>query len=156
MRILGIDPGSVVTGFGVIDVDSSSQKEMYVTSGVIQLKSKDLSSRLVTLYDDLHAIFSEYRPDEVVVEGLFASINWRSSLVMGHARGVILLVVKQYGCGLTELQPRVVKKCISGSGAASKQMVAQMVGHRLNITQVLRVDASDALALALAFREKKY
>lgn len=153
MRIIGIDPGSLITGFGVIDVEGVS--EQYVTSGTICLRAQALSERLEVLYDDLQVIFTQHRPDQVVVEGLFSNINWRSSLVMGHARGVILLVAQQHGCGLTELQPRTVKKCIAGTGSASKQLVAAMVGRRLGLTHALRVDASDALALALSYRANK-
>lgn len=152
MRVLGIDPGSLVTGFGVVDIDESAQIEMYVTSGTIRLKADRLSDRLQILYNDLHSVFEEYRPESVVVESVFANINWRSALIMGHARGVILLVAKQYQCHILELQPRTVKKCITGTGSASKSLVASMVGKRLGLMQELQVDASDALALALSYR----
>lgn len=148
MRIMGIDPGSLCTGFGVVDI--SLNTETYVTSGVINL-SNSLSERLETLFNDLHLVHEKYQPTHVVIEGLFAHINWRSSLVMAHARGVIMLVAKQHGCCFHELQPRVVKKSITGSGSASKQVVAVMVAKRLNIKHVLKIDASDALALALSY-----
>lgn len=152
MRVMGVDPGSRVTGFGIIDLVAQAPHERYVGSGTIRLPSGDLAARLRVLYDDLQAIHEQFQPTHVVVEGLFAHVNWRSALVMGHARGVILLVAQQQGCQISHLQPRSAKKYLTGSGSATKAWVASMVQRRLGLWETIRPDASDALALALAYQ----
>ena len=149
MRVLGIDPGSIVTGFGIIEYHP--HKPQYVTSGTIRLSGK-LSERLVVLHDDLNALFLAYTPKVVVIEGLFSKINWQSAITLAHARGVIMLVSAMHGAEIIEMQPRTVKKTITGSGAASKKLVAYMVSQRLGIPEPARSDASDALALAMSYR----
>ena len=150
MVIMGVDPGSIVTGFGVIHYLPGQRVPVYISSGTIRLSGM-LASRLKVLHEDLTAICEKYQPRVMVVEGLFSKVNWSSALVLGHARGVILLVAEQYCCDIIELQPRTVKKIITGSGAASKKLVSFMVGQRLGIVQPLRCDASDALALAMSY-----
>ena len=150
MRILGVDPGSIVTGFGVIEY--VGQKPVYITSGTIRL-SGPLGVRLKTLFEDLSLVCTTYAPQIVVIEGLFSKINWNAVLTLAHARGVIMLVAQIHGCQIIELQPRSVKKAITGSGSASKKLVAYMVSQRLSIAQPMRADASDALALAMSYNE---
>lgn len=150
MIILGIDPGSVVTGFGVIEVNPRLQPR-YVASGSLRLGSGSLPERLLVLREDLQQIWSHYQPQTVVIEQVFSNINWRTALVMAHARGVILLATAEWGLPILELQPRAVKKMIAGQGGASKAWVQNMVRHRLGIEGELSLDASDALALALAY-----
>ena len=151
MIIMGIDPGSLVTGFGIIDSNPKTGLVNYITSGTIRLKAGPLPGRLHVLYEDLNSLCHEYRPEVMIIESLFVKINWNTALILGHARGVILLVAQQHACEIRELQPRSVKKAITGNGGSSKQVVSFMVSQRLGITQTLRVDASDALALALCY-----
>lgn len=147
---MGVDPGSVVAGFGVIREDDR-KNPLYITSGTIRM-SGPLMDRLGMLYEDLTALCVTYAPQVMVIEGMFSHINWNTALTLGHARGVILLVAKQHHCEVLELQPRTVKKIITGSGAASKALVGYMVSQRLGIVQPERSDASDALALAMSYR----
>lgn len=147
LRILGIDPGSRFTGFGV--VDKRGNQLSHVASGRIATGSGPLAERLEVIFRDLTAIITEHAPRVVAVEGLFHHKNASSALKLGHARGVALLACQLEGLDLHEYQPSVVKQAVTGSGRAEKEQVQQMIKHMLRLRGELALDASDALAVAI-------
>ncbi len=148
MIILGVDPGSHATGFGAI---ATGPVVRMLGGGVIRTKTAaPLPERLLTIHDRLAEAIEEHRPDVVAVENLFNAKNARSSLILGHARGVILLVGARAGCEVAEYAPREVKKALTGNGAAQKEQVRFMVMRLLNLKSEPALDQSDALAVALA------
>lgn len=146
--MLGIDPGSLVTGYGVIDGDRDQVR--YVASGGIRTKSSDpLPERLKTIYDGLTRVIREYGPGEAAVENIFNARNAQSALKLGHARGVALLAVVNAGIPVAEYLPTVVKKAVVGSGHADKEQVERTVEMILGHLCRKGYDASDALAVAI-------
>jgi crossover junction endodeoxyribonuclease RuvC len=148
MIILGIDPGTRRTGFGVIDVTTRIK---VLDSGVIRLaESQSLPLRLATLQLELNALFSKYRPPITVIEQIFFGKNADSAFKLGHARGVCLAVAASYGSQVEEYAAKTVKKAITGNGGADKETVRLIVTRLLNYTPESNdMDVSDALALAL-------
>lgn len=149
MRVLGIDPGSHRTGWGV--VEAAGSRLLYEASGVLTGPRGDveLADRLCGIADGLEALLDELRPDAVAVETLFAAKNFQSALTLGHARGVALLCVARRGVPLFEYAPAVVKRATTGSGRAPKDQVQRMVQLLLGRPESLALDASDALAVAI-------
>ena len=148
MLILGVDPGSQKTGYGIIDYVNKRTK--YVCSGCIVLGVKSLSDRLLKLSETLDRVIKEYRPEYGVVEKIFLGKNAQSALVLGHARGVVLLKIAQFGLPVYEYTPLDVKKTMVGVGRASKEQVQHMVKILLNQRQrSFEEDESDALAVAI-------
>lgn len=148
MRVLGIDPGSRFTGFGVVDQQGS--RLSHVAHGVLRLDSgASLEQRLAAIFRGLCGAADLYRPDCVAVEGVFTFKNARSALILGHARGVALLVAAQRSLTVYEYPPAQVKKSVGAGGASGKDAVARMVKTFLCISEVERSDASDALAVAI-------
>src|ERR1043166_7234504 len=150
MRILGIDPGSVTTGFGVVDYDRG--RLALVAQGSIGTKrGAELPDRLRRIHDELARVVDEHGPHAVAVETPFAGQNVKSLIQLAHARGVVLLVAQRAGVELFEYSPRSVKSAIVGYGAAEKEQVAVMVRRLLPgcMNLVMSTDASDALAIAI-------
>lgn len=150
MRILGVDPGSLTTGFGVIESDRG--KLSLVEQGAIcTRRGAELAERLVTIHEQLVAVIARTRPLAVAVETPFAGQNIKSLIQLAHARGVILLAAQNAGVELFEYAPRSVKSAVVGYGAAEKDQVAKMV--RLLVRGCgdgkISADASDALAIAV-------
>jgi crossover junction endodeoxyribonuclease RuvC len=146
--VLGVDPGSHATGFGVI---STGPVVRMLGGGVIRAgKRASLSERLLTIHRELGAVIDQFRPEAMAVEDLFNARNARSSLVLGHARGVVLLAGAVAGLTVTEYAPREVKKALTGNGAAAKEQVRFMVMRLLALQDSPPLDQSDALAVALA------
>ena len=146
--VLGIDPGSQKTGFGVIQL--SSQKMIYVCSGCIRPKGKDVGQRLCELHEHLHTILKTYQPELIGMEEVFMGSNSKSALTLGQARGVLWLACEQYGVSPQPLAARFVKKCVTGYGQAKKDQVGDMVMSLLGLQQRPQEDAADALAIAMA------
>lgn len=147
VRILGIDPGSRYTGYAVIDVAGTDAQ--VVEHGVVKLPAKQpVMERLKLLDASLRELVDQHRPDEVVVEEVFAAHNVRSALILGQVRGVAI-VSAGAGCPVFEYSARAVKKAVAGYGQADKQQVAQMVKALLKLADTPQQDAADALALAL-------
>lgn len=156
MLILGLDPGTNVTGFGIIkQVNNSFTK---TASGVINLPSqKAIHDRLKIIYDELQKIIKKYKPDEFAIETAFYGKNVQSAMKIGYARGVSVLAAIHNNLPVSEYSPGEVKKAVVGKGRASKEQVAFMVKTILNLKrEKLKLDESDALAIALchAFRIK--
>ncbi len=146
--VLGVDPGSRKTGFGV--VDTSQRKPIYVTSGVIKLPVEaSLATRLNVLFESLVTVISEYQPNEVAIEDIFMNKNAQSALKLGHARGAIMVAAGQCQLPVFEYEARKVKQLVAGSGNADKFAVAHMVQRQLNLPSAPKEDAADALAVAL-------
>src|SRR5206468_2866898 len=126
VRILGIDPGSHRTGWGV--VDAAGTRLRYIASGVISGDDEPLPERLCAIADGLDAVLLEYQPEAAAIEALFAAKNHQGALKLGHARGVAMLCVARRGVALFEYAPAVVKRSTTGSGRADKTQVGRMVG----------------------------
>jgi crossover junction endodeoxyribonuclease RuvC len=148
VRVLGVDPGSRFMGYGV--VEERRGKLVHVAHGVIKVDPEaPLHHRLMVLHAELSGVLRLHKPDAVAVEGVFTFRNARSALVLGHARGVALLAAAQAKLAVHEYPPAKVKRSVGAGGADGKDAVARMVCSLLKIEVIDRVDASDALAVAL-------
>lgn len=149
MRILGVDPGSLVTGYGVIDAEARTLQR--VRSGIVQLHSGDpMPVRLMHIYDALRDVIAATHPDVFSIETAFYGKNVQSTLKLGQVRGVALLAAMHHDLDIREFSPREVKRAVTGSGAASKQQVAAMVRAMLALDEDFsHSDETDGLALAL-------
>ncbi len=147
MRILGIDPGSRVTGFGVIEADA--RKAVYVASGCIRAGGGDFAARLRVIFEGVQAVIAEYAPDEAAIENVFMQRNAGSALKLGQARGAAICALVLRELPVHEYTPAEIKLSIVGRGAASKDQVQHMVSALLVLPSALRADAADALACAL-------
>ncbi len=156
MIILGVDPGTNFTGFGVINFSKNNFNR--VTHGIIKLPpSKTLPLKLEIIYNELDSLIKLYKPDEFAIETAFYGKNVQSAMKIGYARGVSILAAVHNNVPTSEYSPREVKKSIVGNGAASKEQVGFMIRTLLEIKTVkMKYDESDALAIALchAFRLK--
>ena len=148
VRILGIDPGSRATGYGVIDCQG--QALTFVTCGVIRTsEKKPFPERLEEIYEGIVEVIGAYKPQLAGIEDIFTAINPRSALKLGHARGVLILAARQHGLLLEEYSPTVVKQAVAGYGQAPKEQVQQMVRVLLKLAASPSQDAADALAVAI-------
>ena len=147
VRILGIDPGSRLTGFGVIDVEGNRSR--YVTSGCIRISSDDWGQRLGTIFAELGTIIREFNPHEFAVEQVFMHKNADSALKLGQARGAAICAGVAHDLQLSEYAARAIKQAVVGKGGASKEQVQHMVTVLLNLNASPQEDAADALAVAL-------
>lgn len=150
MRILGIDPGTGILGFGVIDLDEKGKVSL-VDAGVIRTPvNQPDSERLVTIYDELHEIITSNKPTVMSVEKLFFSQNVTTAMSVSQARGVVLLCGKQHKLELYEYTPNQIKLAITGHGRADKKQMQEMVRVLLGLKEVPQPDdAADALAAAI-------
>ncbi len=148
--VMGIDPGSVRAGYGILKKEG--HKLVHLENGLIKIrKSGDNGEKLCSLEKELKILISKYSPDIVGLEKLFASKNLKTVIEVAEARGVIRKVVSESGIKLKELAPQTVKMSVTGSGRADKKSVSKMVGLMLNIeTRFIIDDATDALAIAIA------
>jgi len=147
MRILGVDPGTLVTGFGVLEKNGGGYE--VIDFGCVKLSSRDdFPKRLKKIY--LSNVIKRHRPDEFAIEDLFYAQNVKVALKMGHARGVAILAAANHKIPTAEYSPREVKMAVVGNGGASKQQVQKMIQHLLKLQQPPEpIDASDALAVAI-------
>ena len=146
-RILGIDPGSRVTGFGVLDFDGLNPR--YVSSGTVNSASGDFPDRLRQIFSSVQEIVREYQPDIVAIESVFMHKNAGSALKLGQARSAALCATFEFDVDVYEYAPREIKQAITGTGGASKEQVQHMVVRLLQLDGVPAEDAADALAAAL-------
>ena len=148
MRILGLDPGLRHTGWGVIDAVDNRLR--HVANGVVRTSiGPSLAARLVELHEGIAAVIATYGPGEAAVEETFVNRNPTSTLKLGQARGVSLVVAARAGLVVAEYTPNLVKKTVVGTGHASKEQIQLMVGMLLPGTNVTDPDAADALAVAV-------
>ena len=157
MIIFGIDPGTAITGFGVIRTSGNSVA--WVDSGVIKTdKAGRLADKLATIYDGLTEKIRQHAPARVCVEQAFYAKNVHTTLILGHARGVAMLAAKKAGAEVAEYSPREIKKSVVGNGNAAKEQVEYMIKALLAIPKNCdQADAYDALAVALCdFQNYRY
>jgi len=152
-RVLGLDPGSLRTGFGVIDCQAGMER--HVTSGCIDVAGQDMVVRLTRIYSSVAALVVEHRPDVIAIERVFVHRNPDSALKLGQARGVALCAAASLGASVHEYAPRAIKMAITDYGAAGKPQVAQMVRNLLLLEIKLAADAADALAVALCHSQTR-
>lgn len=151
-RILGVDPGTLHCGYAVVEVSSSlgPHKPKYIECGVIELPAKDsIGERLKLLASDLREVIRELQPDELALESAFAGVNVRSALLLGQARGAILLVATEAGLPCAEYPPATIKKTVCGNGRAQKSEVQRVVSWLCKLRTPPPTDAADAVAIAL-------
>lgn len=146
-RVLGIDPGSRVTGYGVID--AAAKGPVLITCGCIRTETESFPARLKQIYDGIYNVALQYRPDELAIEQVFMHKNADSALKLGHARGAAICGVLAAGVPVFEYAAREVKQALVGKGNADKQQVQHMVRVLLGLSGALPIDASDALGVAL-------
>jgi crossover junction endodeoxyribonuclease RuvC len=147
--ILGIDPGSRVTGYGVIEAVAPG-KNRYLECGVLRVDRRaPISDRLVEIAENLREVMAEYTPGCAAIEDVYFHKNPRSALLLGQARGALLLVIAQAGLDVYSYPPAAVKKAVVGRGRAPKAQVAQMVQALCKLQAPPQSDAADALAVAL-------
>ncbi|WP_233407663.1 crossover junction endodeoxyribonuclease RuvC [Marinomonas spartinae] len=146
-RILAIDPGSRITGFGIIDVING--KSIYVTSGCIRLPDNELSVRLKNIFNSVCSLLEEYQPKEFAIEEVFLAKNANSALKLGQARGAAIVAASLQELFVHEYAARRVKQSVVGNGNAEKSQVQAMVQLLLSLPSPPQADAADALAIAL-------
>jgi crossover junction endodeoxyribonuclease RuvC len=149
MRVLGIDPGTMVTGYGV--VDDINGRLSHVTHGTIEGERKDsFPDRLKLIFDGLNKVIEEYKPDYIALEEVFYGKNVKSAIKVGEARGIAILCAALADIPMAEYAPTVVKKAVVGVGSAKKGQVGEMVKVILALSDVpKKYDTSDALAIAI-------
>ncbi len=147
IRVLGIDPGSRITGWGIIDSDGRYSR--HVASGHIRVDRDALPEKLGLIFRAVTAVIDDHQPAEMAIEEVFVSRSAGSALKLGQARGAAICAGVEQGLAVSEYSARFVKQAVVGSGAADKAQVQHMVGVLLNLKQTLQADAADALAVAL-------
>jgi crossover junction endodeoxyribonuclease RuvC len=146
-RILGIDPGSRITGYGIVDQDG--QRMRYVASGCIRTRGDALAERLGIIFDGVSRIIAEFQPGELAIERVFLNKNADSALKLGQARGAAICAGVQQGVVVDEYAAREIKQAVVGTGAASKEQVQHMMCVLLSLQRAPPSDAADALAVAI-------
>jgi crossover junction endodeoxyribonuclease RuvC len=149
--VLGVDPGTAATGYGVVRGEPFGSLSL-IECGVIRTHARDpLPSRLLEIYDDIVALIQRHQPDAMAIEDVFYAKNVRTTVVLGHARGVILLAARQAELPIHEYPPAEIKKAVVGTGAATKEQVQFMVMRLLRLKSAPQPsDAADGTAAALA------
>ena len=149
MRIIGLDPGTRITGYGL--VDSEGSRLSLVQAGTFPApRGAPLEERLASISGQLREVLDEWQPEIAAVEDVFVKINPRAALSLGHARGALMSVLGDRGLAVASLAPASVKRAVAGNGRAGKEQVARMVGAILGTSQEFALDATDALAVAIA------
>lgn len=153
MRLIGLDPGLRLTGWGVIDVEGNRLR--HVAHGVVKVASdRSLAERLTDLFEGVTAILADHQPIEAAVEETFVNVNPGSTLKLGQARGVVMLAPARAGLPVFEYAANLVKKSVVGAGHADKRQVAMMVGRLLPGVEAT-ADAADALAVAICHAHRR-
>jgi crossover junction endodeoxyribonuclease RuvC len=152
--ILGIDPGSRITGYGLIKEEN--RKISYIDSGCIRTSVGELSQRLLEIFNGICQLMENYLPDEVAIEQVFMHQNPSSALKLGHARGAAMVAAASHRLRISEYSAREVKQSVVGYGAAQKEQVKHMVVHLLMLTSPPQSDAADALAIAICHSHMRH
>lgn len=152
MIVLGIDPGTANTGYGVVKSDGRGPATL-LECGVIRTRARDpLPARLHEIYEGVEELIARHKPDALSIEDVFYAKNVRTTVVLGHARGVVLLAAQQRGLDIHEFPPAEIKKAVVGRGGATKDQVQFMVARLLRLKSVPQPsDAADGVAAALAY-----
>ncbi len=159
MKVVGIDPGSLITGYGVIKKHGT--KIIHIDNGIIRPKPKlEFCARLHHIYNNILERINEFKPEVIALEDVFVAKNIKSSIKLGHVRGIAMLAAMTAQVKLAEYTPAQVKQAVVGLGNASKNQVQQMVKAQLKLPEIASEDASDALAVAIchiqSYKMKKY
>jgi len=152
-RIIGIDPGSRVTGFGILDCVQDHAS--YVASGAVKSPKGAFQDRLRLIFSSLQEIVSEYRPQVIAIESVFVHKNAGSALKLGHARAAAICATFDFDLDFFEYAPREIKQAVVGTGSATKEQVVHMVRAMLELDGELSPDAADALAVALCHANRR-
>ncbi len=150
--VLGIDPGSRVTGYGIVQKVNTQLR--YIDSGCIRTSTEDFSQRLLQIFNGICQLMDEYAPTEVAIEQVFTYKNPSSALKLGHARGVAMVACASHRVALYEYSPREVKQSLVGYGGADKIQVKRMVVNLLSLSKDPQSDAADALGIAICHLHK--
>lgn len=153
VRILGLDPGSRVTGFGVVDAGQAGLR--YVASGCIRVGNGAMSARLLEIHRHVTELVDTYAPGEIAIERVFMHKNPDSALKLGQARGAALCGACHAGAPVYEYAPRAIKQTVTGTGAAAKGQVQHMIKALLTLQGRLSADAADALAIAVCHAQHR-
>jgi crossover junction endodeoxyribonuclease RuvC len=160
MKIIGIDPGTIITGYGVIEVTAKPRSSYRVIEfGVIEPgRIHEMSKRLAVIFTRLSAVIERVKPDEFAIETAFYDKSAQSAMKLGGARGVAMVTAELAGLPIAEYAPRVIKKAITGSGNADKKQVEFMIRKILSLksSEVKRADAFDALAIAVTHASRRH
>jgi crossover junction endodeoxyribonuclease RuvC len=147
LRILGIDPGLRITGFGIIEKNGANI--VYIASGCIKSGDADLPGRLKTILENLREVIGKHRPEQIAIEKVFVNVNPASTLALGQARGTAIRAAVDAGLPVSEYTALQVKQAVVGNGHASKDQVQHMVKRLLKLAGAPSADAADALACAI-------
>ncbi|MFV1983196.1 MAG: crossover junction endodeoxyribonuclease RuvC [Thiohalomonadales bacterium] len=147
IRIMGIDPGSRFTGFGIIDIDGNRLN--CKASGNIRVTGDNIPDKLGIIFSNISELFQQYTPDEAAIEKVFMHRNADSALKLGQARGAAITAIVNFKCSIAEYSPTQIKQSVVGKGNATKDQVQHMVKSILNLGSTPQEDAADALAIAI-------
>ncbi|VAW36962.1 Crossover junction endodeoxyribonuclease RuvC [hydrothermal vent metagenome] len=153
-RILGIDPGSRITGIGIIDTDGRNNKVVHFQP--VKCGDGDFPDRLKIIFTDITTIIHKYQPDEVAIETVFMAKNASSALKLGQARGAAICAAVAMDLPVYEYAPKAIKQAVVGKGAAEKTQVQYMVALLLNIKDKIPADAADALAVSICHANSRW
>lgn len=145
--VLGIDPGSRITGYGIIQADKRQHR--YLASGVIQLKDTNTATKLGVIFSELRQIIATYQPEQFAIEQVFMHLNANAAIKLGQARGAAIVAAASANLPVHEYSAKQIKQSVVGYGAAAKDQVQHMVKLLLNLSGIIAVDAADALAVAV-------
>ncbi|MFV2059230.1 MAG: crossover junction endodeoxyribonuclease RuvC [Gammaproteobacteria bacterium] len=147
IRIMGIDPGSRFTGFGIIDIDGN--RSIFQASGHIKVTGDTIPDKLGVIFNNITELLQQYSPDEAAIERVFMHRNPDSALKLGQARGAAITAIVNQNCSVAEYSATQIKQSVVGKGNASKDQIQHMVKSILNLGSTLQEDAADALAIAI-------
>jgi crossover junction endodeoxyribonuclease RuvC len=147
MKIMGIDPGSRFTGFGIIESDGN--RLSYLASGHIKVTGDSIPDKLGVIFSNITELYQQYSPNEAAIERVFMHRNPDSALKLGQARGAAITAIVNQNCSVAEYSPTQIKQSVVGKGNASKDQIQHMVKSILNLTSTIQEDAADALAIAI-------
>ncbi len=149
MRILGIDPGLAIVGYGVVDKEGNAYKTIYYDA-ITTHAHTPIENRIKIIYDEMNLIIEKYKPDVLSIEELFFNNNAKTALAVGQARGVVLLSAVEHNIPIYEYTPLQVKQALTGYGRASKMQIQQMMKSMLGLNEIPKPDdVADALAIAI-------
>lgn len=154
IRILGIDPGSLFTGYGVVDQQGRDLR--HITSGCLRIKGGTFPERLEEIFFGVRALVEEFAPQELAIEQAFVHRNADSALKLGQARAAAICGTLEFKLSIHEYTPRAVKQAVVGKGAASKDQVQHMMRILLNLRGALQPDSADALAVAVCHAHSRH
>jgi crossover junction endodeoxyribonuclease RuvC len=149
MIILGIDPGSITLGYGVIE--KQGNKLTHLENGAVYMKKEPLSVKLEMIYNQINDVINQYKPEVMSIENIFYAKNIQSTIKLAHARSIPILLAKQKNIPIFQFSPLEVKKSVTGYGRADKSQMQDMIRILLKLPEIADPDASDALALAMTY-----